>query len=156
VTLYRMARGGLASVLMAVVVGCTLPQAQVDEASRARGFVPSFLVAVEGGAPVRGWSLLHPRYTARFPGGQVAYGQAAAAADWSGFSWSPLDVRRDDDLYCVHLTVAGGPTTVPEFLSDERTGVFKFVGDPPSGQQQEGVVCVFLADAQGSVGIVGE
>ena len=154
--MYRMARGCLASILMAVAVGCTPPQAQVDEASRARGFVTSFLVAVEGGAPDHGWSLLHPRYTARYPGGQVAYGQAAAEADWTGFSWSPLDVRRDDDLYCVHLSVAGGPATVPKFLSDERTGVFKFVGDPLSGPQHEGVVCVFLADAQGSVGIVGE
>jgi hypothetical protein len=78
------------------------------------------------------------------------------AADWSRFSWSPLDVRRDDDLYCLHLGIPGGASVVPEFMVDPRAGVLSFVGRPSSGPPAEGVVCVFLADDAGPVGIVGE
>lgn len=79
--------------------------------------VATYLHAVAGGQPDRGWSLLHPD-SKRAYDSREQYVELAAAANWERFTWRVAEADaaycEDGGVYCqVRLEIAGTP---PAFL----------------------------------------
>lgn len=114
-------------LVAAVVLAGSLGLACGSLTGSPSGVVERWLLSAAGATDDRGWSLLYPELQAEMFGGDAsAYVAAAAASDWSRFSFRVVEEHWDDPGFGVARLQVADLDAIPPFLTD-RHGSYTFM-----------------------------